>query len=108
MFLRHADITFCSAADWLAPPETHLICPVESDIAIATQSLSACAGGVAAKVAAHAMPIAIATAAGFFIGFPAVFNLRCATVAQVNATGLILARRHFRRDRNVGATLRRR
>jgi len=78
--LRHACITACSAAAWVdAPPSEIEICPVESDIAIAIQLPSACAIGIAA----NATPIAIATAASFFTGFPTLFILRCTVVAQV-------------------------
>src|ERR1700743_348042 len=46
-----------------------LICPVESDIAIAIQPPSACASGIAAD----ATRIVIAATAGFFIGFQPCF-----------------------------------
>jgi hypothetical protein len=70
--LRQADITVFSISDWLFPPTLKLIFPVESEIAMAIHGSSACASGVAA----NAMPIAIAAAAGVFMALPALF--RCA------------------------------
>src|SRR5580693_10211778 len=81
--LPHAAIACCSALAWLAAPSVILICPVESDIAIAIQLLSACATGVAA----NATPIAIAAAASFFIGFPTLFLLRCAVERRSRLVG---------------------
>jgi hypothetical protein len=46
-----------------------LMCPVESDIAIAIQLLSACATGAGA----NATPTAIAAHARFFMDFPDLF-----------------------------------
>lgn len=69
MLLRHVSITAFSAAAWPAAPSVMLMCPVESDIAIAVQSLSARATGVAAT----ATPTAITANARLFMGYPALF-----------------------------------
>jgi hypothetical protein len=62
---RHAFMAACSAAFWLADPVLAIeMRPVESDITIAIQSLSACATGDAANAA----PIAIVRVASFFMG----------------------------------------
>ena len=62
---RHAFIAACSAAVWLADPVLAIeICPVESDITMAIQLLSACASGVAA----NATLIVIVRIASFFMG----------------------------------------
>jgi hypothetical protein len=69
--LRHASITTFSAASLVAAPLVEIeMCPVESDIAIEIQSPSACASGVAT----NATPIAIATTAVFFMGFPTLLH----------------------------------
>jgi hypothetical protein len=68
---RHAFIAACSAAVWLAEPVFAIeIRPVESDITMAIQLLSACAIGIAV----NATPIVIVRVASFFMGIPTLLR----------------------------------
>jgi hypothetical protein len=81
---RHAFIADCSAAVWLPDPVLAIeICPVESDITIAIQLLSACATGVAA----NATPIVIVRVASFFMGIPTLLRGTTARDRTSDLTG---------------------
>lgn len=56
MLLRQVSIAAFSAAPWLAAPSAMLMCPVESEMAIAIPLLSACATAVGANATRRRSP----------------------------------------------------